>query len=415
MVAYIDGKCALLLTSILLIWLLPRSRLGTVVGGSDVLLPDGASADFSGQAGRDESFSHSSRRFQQHTALQLDAAPDDERPSSSGDRGHGTSQQRGRPSAQRVQIDGSGEVETQEGGADALADAPATPIHAEVTSRHVKLHFVVPAEPGSSTESSELHEPSARPANMPLHIFRLPWMRWPAAALAELAVWKEAAPQLVQYWNATLGFIAQASAPGDMPWRQHLFLRVIWWVLALFMASLLLCATYDTARNWRHRTNLKQVEEKVRRANEVFLGLHGNLSLCPCCVEFVATPSDSAIALPCGHTFHMQCVNEWYRRHSSSATGTTPSHCPVCEGPQTHLKAVRSESSSCCTSEEGGERGARLPDSTRLFSLHCLAENFPSVTTKGRVERWALQRLGTLLTEKSFSKAGGQKARLEMC
>merc|ERR1719235_3106834 len=70
----------------------------------------------------------------------------------------------------------------------------------------------------------------------------------------------------------------------------------------------------SAARSWYRHVTSRSVQAKIRRANEFFLGLHGDRNVCLCCADFMQT--SSTVTLLCGHEFHTSCLNDWHRRHS---------------------------------------------------------------------------------------------------
>lgn len=165
---------------------------------------------------------------------------------------------------------------------------------------------------------------------------------------------------------------------------------------------------------------MRAVQEKVRRANEVFLGLHSNRDLCFCCVEFVQGPSSSTLTYLCGHSFHTQCVDEWYRRHSGKqdegcsavVSSKGPGRCPVCEGDVSLEGDENLEGSAAVEEESGG----RLADCARLFAMQSLSERYPHIMTQDTAKRWASRPTGILLSDMQFSRHKSRsKFKCEPC
>jgi len=211
-----------------------------------------------------------------------------------------------------------------------------------------------------------------------------------------------------------------------------------WWLevvphntLGGFVTSLtgavLIYAAYNAVRSWRHRRTLLRVQAKVHRVNEVFLGLHSDLSLCLCCVEFLPNASPSTVTFLCGHSFHMSCVNDWYRRHSRDCEEGVSSAClfgcPICAGspsllgrqgsqPQPQIckgecapvASTVAEASGTPTETSGGS--VKTADCARLFALHGLCERYPGIVSKDDTERLASQPTAVLQSEIQFARHG---------
>lgn len=139
---------------------------------------------------------------------------------------------------------------------------------------------------------------------------------------------------------------------------------------ALAAGALILCCFYDTASQWHHRARFHSCKRKVQCVHEVLLSRHGDLPLCPHCVEFVSDqPSPQAVVFLCGHRFHMDCVN----RNCGA--------CPICQ-PQKPVEDSGNldgewARSSLCTQDEA-----------KPFFLRSLSRQYPEIIDQECVQRW---------------------------
>lgn len=147
--------------------------------------------------------------------------------------------------------------------------------------------------------------------------------------------------------------------------------------VALAASVLMMCCLYDTASQWRHRAHFHNCKQKVKRVHEVLLSRHGELPLCPHCVEYVSNqPSPQVVVFLCGHRFHMECANSWLGRQEGTAGS-----CPICEPRKTAEEAGIEdgdcERSSLCSHDEA-----------KPFFLRSLSRQFPEIIDKDCVRRW---------------------------
>lgn len=187
------------------------------------------------------------------------------------------------------------------------------------------------------------------------------------------------------------------------------------WV-ALFASVVLVHVASMIVRDWRRHSKLRTVQAKVQRASEYFHGLHGDLTLCLCCVEFIPSSSPSAVNFLCGHGFHTACANEWHERHKS----TCPGRCPICEGQwrRSSFRAPEDEEENIelcqpCYSASGGNQEAVSSDAdsvdyARLFALQSLCEKYPGIMTQSDSERLASQPTAVLMSDIQFAGKGPQ-------
>jgi len=250
------------------------------------------------------------------------------------------------------------------------------------------------------------------------------------------AVWDGVGMRVAHLWSKTLGNLTSTSPPAKGTrtwWLEVLLFHSVACLMALVTSVLLVYVAYDVIRNWSHRVTLRSVRAKVRRTNEFFSGLHTESSLCLCCVEFIPSSSPSTVTFLCGHSFHMRCANEWYKRHSHNAeqadSSTCPGRCPICAGqwglsslgeePTAHNvsapEAPKTTAEETEETEETGTCSAPAPpggsasDCARLFALHCLCERYPGIITKDDFERLAAQPTAVLLSEIQFARQAQRK------
>lgn len=136
--------------------------------------------------------------------------------------------------------------------------------------------------------------------------------------------------------------------------------------VALAASALIVCCFYDVASRWRHRARFHGCVRKVKRVHEVLLSRHGELPICPHCVEFVSSePSAQVVVFLCGHRFHLDCVDR--------KTGA----CPICE-PRKPAEDIGDDTrNSLCTQDEA-----------KPFFLRSLSRQYPEIIDKDCVQRW---------------------------
>lgn len=170
--------------------------------------------------------------------------------------------------------------------------------------------------------------------------------------------------------------------------------------VVLVAAVLMVCCMYDAAAHWCHRAHFHSCQNKVQRVHEVFLRRKGEQLLCPYCVEFISNSSRSSgpVVFLCGHRFHMDCANKWFREQPDKA-----GRCPMCEaitcgsGAKTNKSAASAtvtgptnaaRTDNCC-----GEAAMTSVDSTNdealSFILGSLHRTYPAIIKEENVARWS--------------------------
>lgn len=155
-------------------------------------------------------------------------------------------------------------------------------------------------------------------------------------------------------------------------------------VVAIFLLScivVVLCV-YDGIAHWRYVAYFRDCRSQVLRIQSMFEKT--NLQLCPICIKKVnhAQSSQNVIFL-CGHGFHTECANRWYRKE-----GQDHGICPICN-------VCDNQRPTCGTCDEIGENmdaapvGIGFRGEDKAFYLRSLSERFPEFVTKECARRWA--------------------------
>lgn len=185
--------------------------------------------------------------------------------------------------------------------------------------------------------------------------------------------------------------------------------------IGLAATALLVCLIFDAIARWLHAARFHSCQKKVKRVHAELVGLQGQLSLCPYCVTSVSNqPSSMHVVFLCGHRFHMDCVNQWFRE-APQLSG----QCPICfradgygkdaikdaetavpTGIEDECKACLSESAVQCTDKTNtektkGDEASASPDPLmncsdegKSFMLIRLHELYPDIISKECVKRW---------------------------
>lgn len=164
-------------------------------------------------------------------------------------------------------------------------------------------------------------------------------------------------------------------------------------LLAFLAAALLVCAAYDLTARWIHWARFRSCEAKVKRAHEAFHSKTGELPLCPYCVEpCTSKRGPSKVVFLCGHRFHVECSNKWFKENPESTT-----HCPICRDVETVLplcrpcepgkpKAIAEKPEA--TTGRTLSKEQTVMDGAFAFILHNLRRLHPQMVTEDNVERW---------------------------
>lgn len=171
-------------------------------------------------------------------------------------------------------------------------------------------------------------------------------------------------------------------------------------IFVLACAIFLVCCMYDAAAHWRHRSHFHSCMKKVQRVHEVCQKPKGESLLCPCCVEFISNEaSPSKVVFLCGHRYHIDCVNKWFKEHMELG-----GRCPICEGPRLSNQATSKANANACNCTalakvpatdklEGGDGneagGVCVKDEAECFMLGSLHRDYPEIITEACVQRWA--------------------------
>jgi hypothetical protein len=155
--------------------------------------------------------------------------------------------------------------------------------------------------------------------------------------------------------------------------------------LGLIFALLMLCFVYDMFSHWRHRAHFMSCRDKLKRVHEVFQKPHdGELPLCPVCVHSVTNaPSSRVVVFLCGHRFHTDCSNRWFREHQG-----TSGRCPICELPHSYSCDHPKDNSLFCESKSLASSPVNVVDEVKHFFLSSIQHQYPEIIPESAVERW---------------------------
>lgn len=172
--------------------------------------------------------------------------------------------------------------------------------------------------------------------------------------------------------------------------------------LGLAWVLLSLCCVYDTLLHWRHRHHWAVCAQKIKRVHNVFQNGKGEVHLCPVCVEWV--PNDYVdnhlkkalvVSFLCGHRFHSECLQKWFRRNPSRQ-----GRCPICNLP--HLfscdEGLKDDKAKLKSTEmvemtendnfSDACRSVNAVDEIKSFFLRSLKLQYPEIITDDNLGRW---------------------------
>mmetsp|Transcript_89649 Transcript_89649/g.238143 ORF Transcript_89649/g.238143 Transcript_89649/m.238143 type:complete len:292 (-) Transcript_89649:56-931(-) len=171
--------------------------------------------------------------------------------------------------------------------------------------------------------------------------------------------------------------------------------------VVLAASALMVCCMYDAAAHWCHRSHFHSCQTKVQRVHEVFFKRKGEPTMCPYCVEYIGSSRQPVVFL-CGHKFHMECANKWFRDNPDKS-----GKCPLCEdgcfkakcpaedeepampappAPTALDLAVRAEN-RCCETHNSPVESSN--DEALSFILSSLNREYPDIITEDCVKRWS--------------------------
>lgn len=240
-----------------------------------------------------------------------------------------------------------------------------------------------------------------------------------ASPQPDSGVWDSAGMRVVHAGNRTVGNVT-AVAPNETSLREQFrdtILRHTFGCLVAFVASILLIyAAAMVIKSWARQVTLRRVRVKIRRANEFFLGLHGERQICLRCVEFIKPSSPSTVTFLCGHSFHVRCSNDCYKKRSQEYGDSSccPGSCPICAGnpiattPQSNEQAMEASQELPDISEA---QGGNSQDLARLFTLHSIREQYPGVLSGEEFQRLATEPTAVLQSEMQFANQLQREAK----
>lgn len=155
--------------------------------------------------------------------------------------------------------------------------------------------------------------------------------------------------------------------------------------LGLVLAVLMLCFVYDMLSHWRHRARFMSCHSKLKKVHDVFLSSDAELPLCPICVHSVTNaPNHRVVVFLCGHRFHTDCSNRWFRDHQG-----TSGRCPICELPHSMSCGHPDDNSLFCESKSLASSPVNTIDEVKHFFLSSLQHQYPEIIPESAVERWS--------------------------
>mmetsp|Transcript_138269 Transcript_138269/g.359334 ORF Transcript_138269/g.359334 Transcript_138269/m.359334 type:complete len:262 (+) Transcript_138269:91-876(+) len=157
--------------------------------------------------------------------------------------------------------------------------------------------------------------------------------------------------------------------------------------IGVAISSLIVLCLWSAVSQWCHWAYFRACERKLKRVNEAFGRRHGELPLCPYCVEPISTqPSPSKVVFLCGHRFHTHCVNAWCSSsQSDSVSNGSNGRCPICEDAAD--SAASAESGDQQSNDDSADDGCN--DEAQTFILASLHRQFPEIVSEDCVQRWA--------------------------
>lgn len=157
----------------------------------------------------------------------------------------------------------------------------------------------------------------------------------------------------------------------------------------------MLCCLLNGGAHYFKQSKFTSCQRKVQNLHNS-LGLGCDTPVCPCCVEVVSSTASqsSKIMFHCGHCFHMNCVNKWFRDHPGSAT-----ICPVCmSAPEVEEEIDPETPDDHSRNEE------------RSFILGNLHKRYPAIITEEVVQRWKVCHTEIWLKEMNEACFAGNPA-----
>lgn len=156
-------------------------------------------------------------------------------------------------------------------------------------------------------------------------------------------------------------------------------------LLGTIFAFLMLCCVYDTMAHWRHRAHFMSCAHKLKKVHNVFISEKAELPLCPVCVNSVTNaPSSRVVVFLCGHRFHTDCTNRFFRKHPELA-----GRCPICELPHSYSCDHPEANSLHCESKSLATSPVNSVDEVKSFFLSSLRQQYPDIIPETSVERWS--------------------------
>lgn len=188
--------------------------------------------------------------------------------------------------------------------------------------------------------------------------------------------------------------------------------------LGVIFSLIMLCFVYDMLSHWRHRAHFMSCRDKLKKVHDVFQNRKdGEVPLCPVCVHSVTNaPSSRVVVFMCGHRFHTDCSNRWFREHQGTA-----GRCPICELPHSYSCAHPGHNSLPCESKSLASSPVNMVDEVKHFFLNSIQRQYPEIIPDTTVERWSSCHTEIWLSELKcpryqtlFDKCNfGKKAHLE--
>jgi hypothetical protein len=167
--------------------------------------------------------------------------------------------------------------------------------------------------------------------------------------------------------------------------RTLMFFYAPFEILGLIFSFVMLCCVYDTIAHWRHRAHFRSCANKLEQVHEVFLSADAELPLCPICVNSVShTNPTRAVVFLCGHRFHTDCANRYFRHHKGMS-----GRCPICELPHSYSCEHPGDHSLLCESKSLASSPVNSVDEVKSFFLSSLRHQYPDIIPESSVERWS--------------------------